>query len=198
MRGLQIERFFSLILFCGLMALAIIVANAAHADETQTGGSSETTIQKQGKTFRAVERGHFKIAGGADFSGNRDVKSVRVFPEVDFFALDRLSIGLAVGYGGFYDNGDLRSFRNTDRSVSPRIGYYFYTSDDIAFSVHQEFMFRSVSNDGQEYWSRPLVSSLALDWFINPSVALTPSIGFEYGDGASTMFTSRLQLSVYL
>ncbi len=177
--------------FVGTMALALIcVANPSQ--ESSRLVTTVPSIEARNEVTGATSRGRFKVGGSAGFSRGESASSISVSPTVDVFIFDRTSIGLETAFG-FYDG------RMVYRSIRPAAAFYFFRGDELAMFFRQDIGFTKMSY-GREYEDINLIDArtgVGLDWFLNRYVALSPSLGVEYGRDQNSRVFGDLKLSVF-
>lgn len=181
---MALKKLASILSFTGTLALAYVCSSADASTIT-----TELT-KPESLAAHAIEQGRWKIGGSASYFKYEDISGAGISPSVEYFALDRFTLGLATGL--YWNNGE-----SVGRSIKPSASYYLFTHDNFAGFIKQSVEWNWIGGSSN---SRTVVtgeSRVGLDWFLNKYVALTPSIGVAYGKDRKMSTLGTIGLSVF-
>ena len=141
-----------------------------------------------------ITEGHWMVGGGGSWTGiGSDYSDLNVLPQAEYFLMDRLSVGGAVGLY-FSKNGPGTSFEFRTLTFAPSASYYFYEDAGMAFYVNQQVRV-NFFNNGSGIGGK---TGAGVALFLNNSIAITPEIQVVYGDKQRGSLNLVAMLSAYL
>ena len=142
----------------------------------------------------ALNKGVYSIGGSAQYSSSSEnnnyntitINTANISPQFTYFIIDHLSLGAAVNYnyyfneGSSYSNSGEHNIKTTYITLGPAIRYYFYAKRIIPF-LEASFNY-GIYGLEQDYPEHTYNYGLkvGIDFFLSGSVALEPSIGYNH------------------
>ena len=195
------------------------------------------TYGQEKEAFQApIHRGSFEISGNVLYSKgeaksniegerewNYESSILSITPEILYFLLDRLSVGISFQYQAEHSNVEAEGddiyvkIESTDYTVGPVARYFIRLTDRFYPFINAKYLFGS-GEDYSENWNidvgyeksektdvRSLQMGLGGDYFLNRNVSLRALIqyeirntGTENYDGEKKYWSVGLGLAVFL
>ena len=138
--------------------------------------------------------GHWAISGGGYYNNiGQDYSSFALQPKAEYFIMDRLSVGGALGLY-FSKRGEGTSFEFRQFTIAPSGTYYFWTDAGMALYVNQQVSL-NFYNSGSGIGGKTAVGCA---FFLNPSIAISPELQAVYADKERGAINIVAMISAYL
>lgn len=142
----------------------------------------------------ALKKGVYSIAGTVQYSSSSEnydiyntitINKANVSPQFTYFVIDHLSLGAAVNYnyyfneGSFFSNSGEHNIKNTSLTLGPAVRYYFHSKKIIPFleALFQYGIYGLEDDYPKHTFSYGLKGGIEI--FLSRSVALEPSIEYS-------------------
>lgn len=131
---------------------------------------------------QTVGAGAWMVGGQAGFSSDKTdgeddaFNSLLIAPNIGYFVMDNLGIGLNLGFGRF-SQGDLSS---TAIGIGPYARYYVYQGLFPQVGI----MYNSVKFEDEDAVTATDINlGIGYSFFVNNSIAIEPMLGYTIGGG---------------
>ncbi len=144
--------------------------------------SSVKAEQPSSEVLANIQQGNMQIGGGfwweQNSEGRSTERSYSIYPSVEYFVLDNLSLGgtLTYSYGEYITSG-----------IGPSLSYYFFKDGKIAAHLSQVLSFTKYSGmDGLINEAKVNVgtTSVGVKYFAAPQVAFGVALANNYEIGS--------------
>jgi hypothetical protein len=171
------------------LALAIFIGSCA--GPSAMAASKNAVIEvAPGATEKNIHVGNIEISGTAGYIKQGDISTLTLAPEVGYFIVDKLVIGLGLSYTSL--STSTASVSTT--SFAPRVSYYFVERGPWAALATQKIILSSGSSSvGAASGSTTAgQTSVGARYFLNRYIALGGDLALSYG--LSSNYTSSFGL----
>jgi hypothetical protein len=157
--------------------------------------AGESAVESDVGANKYITKGHWSIAGGASLSYNTGGSgaNLELYPSAQYFVMDHLSVG---GEAFLGLNSSYNAF-----GLGPAMTYYFAESEKAVWFVSQGFLYSrfhyDAGNSNYTYKNWASHTSLGMNYFLTPSVAVGPRAVFNWNSRGADTMALMLGLQVY-
>jgi hypothetical protein len=117
--------------------------------------------------------GNYKATSGGSSSTNT---SLRISPDIGYFVIDNLSIGLAGQFNYTFEKGDTKTINSN--SVSPFIRYYFLEKEKT-INIFSEARYEIMRMSHSDLKAETLLIKAGTVFFVNSSVGIEVALNYS-------------------
>ena len=131
-----------------------------------------------------ITKGNWMMGGGASFGNYKNTSgtssaestSIGLYPNVGYFAIDKLSVGASGEFTYIFDKGDTKTI--SSNSIAPFIRYYFLNNEKT-INIFSEASYQIIRMNHSDFKADKFKIKAGTVFFLNSSVGLEVALNYS-------------------